>query len=415
MSNKNNTKSNANSTTQFTTTSFAYIAIILTLVFAGLPQALAYTSTTPNLNASLLYYNPVPATPGSILEVYVQIENTGNTAKQVMVEFVDNGPFTLDNPTDMTKNIGTIPAGESSLIKYRVQVGKDALPGTNYVKIQYSIDGTTNYQSTLLPIDVQSTTASVEVESVTLEPKTFSPGSTGSITINLLNTAGLKITSGTVKLDLTSVDMAPIGGTNQQRFTDMQANERQQFKFELAPNPNIVPGVYKIPLLISFKDQKGTSYDMTEYVGIPVGVEPDLLVYFDKTTVASKTKTGTATIKFVNKGLSQIKFLDMQVLDSSDFKITSESNRIYVGNINQDDYESVDLALKLTKDTVTVPIKVTYKDALNRPYETTINLPLSTIDVNTPTSTNWSTIILTIVVVGLVAYFVIGRWRKAKR
>lgn len=390
------------------------VALLLMLVLAMIPSMHAQ-SDIPDLNATLLYYEPVPATPGSVINVYIQIENKGTTAHNVNVEFVDNGPFALDSASDRIRSTGSIPSQKSFLLNYKVQVSKDALPGTSTLKIQYSIEGGTNTQTMLLPIDIQGSTASLEVQSVVLEPKTFSPGAAGKLTLTLKNLANIKIASGNVKLDLTSVDMAPIGGTNQQRFVDLQANDQKEFTFELAPSPNVAAGVYKVPVIITFKDQKGTQYDMTEFIGIPVGVEPELLVYFDKTTVASNTKTGIVTVKFVNKGLSQIKFLDMQVLQNDDVKVTSETDRIYVGNINEDDYQTADISLKITKDAVNVPVRVTYRDALNREYEKTINLPLKTVNQASTKSTNWSTIILVAVIVGVLGYFAYKRFRKPKR
>jgi hypothetical protein len=384
-----------------TSTTIAFIAM---LMFAMVPTTFVYAqSETPDLTATLLYYEPVPATPGSLIDAYIQIENDGNTARRVTVEFVDNGPFSIDSASDRIRSTGSIPSHESFLLKYKVQVGKDALPGTSNIKIQYSIEGGSNVQTMLLPIDIQGSTASLEVQHVVLTPKTFAPGTAGKLTLTLR------------KLDLAAVDMAPIGGTNQQRFVDLQANENKEFTFELAPSPNIAAGVYKVPVIISFKDQKGTEYDMTEYIGIPVGVEPELLVYFDKTSIASKTKTGEVTIKFVNKGLSQIKFLDMQVVQNNDVQVSSETDRIYVGNINEDDYQTADISLKVAKDTVSVPIRVTYRDALNREYETTINLPLKTVNQPSTSSTNWSTILLVVVVVGTLSYFGYKRFRKQKR
>lgn len=401
-------------TKPLTTTVASSIALLLMFVLAIVPSTFAQVQT-PDLTATLLYYEPVPATPGSIINVYVQIDNKGTTASNVNVEFVDNGPFSLDSASDRIRNTGSIPSQKSFLLNYKVQVSKDALPGTNELKIQYSLQGGSNTQTMLLPIDIQGSTASVEVQSVQLEPKTFSPGAVGKLTLTLKNLANIKIASGNVRLDLTLVDMAPIGGTNQEQFVGLQPNEERDFTFELAPSPSIAPGVYKVPLIISFKDQKGTQYNMTEFIGIPVGVEPELLVYFDKTTVASNTKTGSVTVKFVNKGLSQIKFLDMQVLQNDDVKVTSETDRIYVGNINEDDYQTADISLKITKDAVTVPVRVTYRDALNREYEKTINLPLKTINQQSNTNTNWSTIFLVIIIVGIIGYFVYKRFKKPKR
>jgi hypothetical protein len=394
------------------------IALVLTalaLLLAGVPAASAYTSPNPSLNATLLYYTPVPATPGSILDAFIQIGNSGTTASKVSVEFVDNSPFSLDSQSDRVRSTDSIPAQGSFLLKYKVRVSKDALPGTNYIKLQYTIGESGNAQSVLLPIDVKGTSATLNVESVDLAPATFAPGSTGKITLAVRNLAQLKVSSGTVKLDLANVDMAPIGSTDQQRFTDMQPDEVRTFEFNLAPSPGITPGVYKIPVSITFKDQQGVEYTMTEYIGVQVGVEPELLVYFDQTSISTDTKSGTAIIKFVNKGLSEIKFLEMEVLESKDVTVLSESNKVYVGNIAQDDYQTAELSLKTSKDVVDVPLRVTYRDALNRPYDQTVTLKLTAKDASGSGSSGWVLWAVIIAVVGVIGWWAVRRWRGKRK
>ncbi|MBR9703173.1 LPXTG cell wall anchor domain-containing protein, partial [Candidatus Woesearchaeota archaeon] len=67
----------------------------------------------------------------------------------------------------------------------------------------------------------------------------------------------------------------------------------------------------------------------------------------------------------------------------------SESPIIYVGNIDEDDYESASFYLKVEKDTEVLPLVVRYKDALNNDYEETYNLALNLHSANGDSGPNY--------------------------
>lgn len=364
----------------------------------------------PDLNATLLYYQPVPAEPGSLLDVYVQVSNNGGAAEQVKVTFVDNGPFTLEDP-ERTKTTDRIPTGQSFLVKYKVRVSKDADAGTNFIKLEYSVGDTGNVRTALLPIDVFSSTISMAIDKVTLEPQVFVPGSVGTLSITLRNDAGLKISSGTIKLGLEDVDIIPVQMTNQQRFSDLQAGQRQTIEFALAPSPSLTPGIYKIPVDINFTDQQGNRYTLSEYVGIRVGAEPDVSISIDDVKITSDAETGDVFLRVTNKGLGEVKFVNIQLGASESYELVAGGDERYVGNIDSDDYKTARLQLTAKEDTVTIPVTVTYMDSLNNEYTAQETL---TFDVRKGEGGKGSTAIIVLVVIALLigGYFVLRRRRK---
>jgi LPXTG-motif cell wall-anchored protein len=385
--------------------------LLLTLFTLFALPAHAVVTSTPNLNASLLYYTPVPATPGALLDVYIQIENSGTTAQRVSVTFIDNAPFSVDSEQDRVKSTDSIPSQQSFLAKYQVRVSKDALPGTNYIKIQYSIEGSTSVQTMLLPIDITSNSVSLDVSDVKLDPAVIAPGSTGTLTLTLHNSAQLKISSGVIRIDLSGVDIAPIGSTNQQRYTDVQPGEDQIFTFNLAPSPSIASGVYKIPVQIAFIDQQGRAYNMTEYIGIRVGAKPDISVIVDSSKLTSEQKTGDVIIRVTNKGLGEVKFVDVTVQPSDTYTLRSSSSEQYVGNIDSDDYKTALVTILAKGNDITIPVKVTYMDALNTPYTIEEDLHLHLYSTSTGGfNTTWI-IVIVVVIAGAVYFFV----RKRKK
>lgn len=389
--------------------SMAFFALVL--LFVTPTHAALFNG--PSLNATLLYYQPVPATPGALLDVYVQIINKGDVAQNVKVEFTDNYPFSLDSASDRVKTIDTIPGQQNVLIKYKVRVAKDAEPGTNYIKVTYGLNPA-NSQTTLLPIDIYSNSLSLTVESVTLEPKTISPGSIGTLTVTLRNNAGVKVASGVVKLDLTGLSIVPVSGTNQQRFTDIQANDVRDFSFDLAPSPDLAPGVYQIPVVLNFTDQQGKSYQQTEVVGITVGSTPDLSITIDDSKVTAEQTTGDIILRVTNKGLGEVKFVDITLGSSDSYDLLSGSPEKYIGNIDSDDYKTARLTVDAKKDVLSIPVTVTYMDALNNPYSKTVTLSVPVRSMKT-SSNSTTYIVIALIVLAVVGYFVYKRRTSKKR
>jgi len=84
------------------------------------------------------------------------------------------------------------------------------------------------------------------------------------------------------------------------------------------------------------------------------------------------------TVKIVNKGLPDMKFVNVRLFNSSKYRIISPSE-VYIGNIDSDDYETADFKLYIEKNSdkkVILPLAVEYKDANNKNYKNIVNLEL---------------------------------------
>jgi hypothetical protein len=199
----------------------------------------------------------------------------------------------------------------------------------------------------------------------------------------------------------------------QRTIGSLGGGESTTFSFDLVAFPDAAANTYKIPVTLTYDDEQGNSDTQTETIGIAVGSAPELLVYLERNDLEMETLKGEVVIRFVNKGLSEIKLLELEVEETEQLSVASESNILYVGNIDADDYESADLTLTLTQESVDVPIKVTYRDALNTLYEETYTIHIDAKKGNGQQSSNiWIWAILLIIV---VAGFFWWRSRSAKK
>jgi uncharacterized membrane protein len=196
-----------------------------------------------------------------------------------------------------------------------------------------------------------------------------------------------------------------VSGTNQQRFTDIQANDVREFVFELSPSPNLIPGVYQIPVILNFTDQQGKAYQQTEVVGITVGSTPDISVTIDDSKVTADQTMGDVIIRVTNKGLGEVKFVDVNLAPSDSYDLLSGSPEKYVGNIDSDDYKTARITVQAKKDVLNIPVTVTYMDALNTPYNKTVNLSLPLRSTNSGTGFG-KYIVIAVILVVIVGYFI---------
>jgi len=139
---------------------------------------------------------------------------------------------------------------------------------------------------------------------------------------------------------------------------------------------------------------------------------------------------GEITVDIINIGLTNLKFVTVQLneplLESRgifgytikewpEFKLLSE-DKIYLGDIEPDDGESVDfkLNLKSKDDFITLPLTLTYLDANNNEYTENVELEVeiySMKELGLDNGSSWFTIFILIV----LAVYAFGFWRWRKK
>jgi hypothetical protein len=404
-----------------TTTFITLLAILL------LPGVLAAIPSGPALSVSLLRYDPTPAEPGSVIDVYVSVTNEGgSSASQVRLEMIDNNPFSVDNPGDAVKTLPGLPGQESWIGHFKVRTSNDATDGTNYVKVRLTMDDSTAAKDFLFPIIIKSHNPVLSVKSISIDPAVVRPGSEATITILLTNLADSRMKDISVELSTqrtlgattTLLPFAPIEGTLETRIAALDPHQDATATFRIITQPGADSDIYRIPLTITFSDESGNNYERQDEVGLVVNAEPDLEVYLETVGIYANQKQGDITIKFVNKGLAKLKLVTAEIGESPDYEFITQSRQTYIGTIDSDDYQTATYTLKATADQLNIPVKVQYLDAFNKKYEKQVVLSakLQESSTNGKGSSSSTVIILVIVVliVGFIIYRVVRKRRKKK-
>lgn len=378
------------------------------------------------IDVTLVNQEPDPAEPGKYVNVRFKFDNNGAEARNVKVEIMIEYPFSLDSGMSAVKNIGTIQSRQSGdvgvIVKYRLRVDENAVEGENELKIRYKVEGYSWIQLEEFIIDIQTHDAILSVDSVTTDKKILEPGSSNIVKIKLSNKADSVLKDVKVRLELDGAYFVPLGSTNEKSIYQIPARDSYEFNFELLVNPEAKSGVYQVPLKIAYSDELGKGYFKNSTIGLIIGAKPDLSITLDTTDIFEAGKAGEVVIKVVNKGVIDIKFMNVKLMPSKEYKILS-NEEVYLGNIDSDDYETADFDIFVEKNKdkkVILPVVFEYKDANNNDFKDTIRLTLNLYSASEAkklglvkgNSKVGFFVVILIVVVGLYAY---RRWKKGKK
>lgn len=381
-----------------------------------------------DIRVSFVNQEPDPAEPGKYIEIRLKFENYGSEMSgNIKVEALPAYPFTIEPGEDAVKDIGTLQARQKGdagiIVKYKLRVDKNAVEGTNTLKFRYMIGDSGWITPEDYEIQIRTHDAILNVKSVTAEPETVSPGSTTKVKISVENIADSYVKDVRAKLNLGSMPFATLKSSDEKTIKIIGSGDTQAFEFSLICQPGAVPNLYRMPVDITYLDELGNRYNRSVSFGISVGGRPDLSVILESSNIYRPGNKGDLSVKFVNKGLNDIKFLNVK-LGSGQFTLLSPSEA-YIGNIDSDDYETADFTLFVKENSgnrVLIPLDITYMDTNNNQYSEKRDIYLELynaadakkLGLVKESGSIGILIILAVVAVGVFAYLVIRKKRKGK-
>jgi hypothetical protein len=354
------------------------------------------------LDINFINQDPDPVEPGEYVDVRWKMENLGDeTLENVEIEFVATYPFSVDeNPVKSYAKIDSqIKDDAGIIIKYKVRVDENAIEGSNLIKIKYRSDDST-WTTQEYDINVQTVDANLGIMSIETVPTNILPGDEFELRIKVKNLADSTINDVNMKLDLLlstittgsmtttksdildSLPFAPTKSATEKKIRNIKQGEEVVFTYSLIAYADAEAKVYKIPIELGYYDGIGTQYAKEDIVGIIIQSKPDLRVILESSEISAQGTKGEVSVKFVNKGLTDVKLLNVMLKESDNYDIISPSE-VYIGNIESDDYESADFEIYAKVNNLAdLPIPVTYEymDANNNKIveESTLNVKLCT-------------------------------------
>jgi hypothetical protein len=277
------------------------------------------------------------------------------------------------------------------------------------------------YQSELEMLDVGHP---LRVQEVTSSPENIAPGETGIITLKLINHGKIYLDDIRVRINLPA-ELKPFNDINVVKLTRLGVLESKDISFKVIALPGASEGIYGANVTIDYTthfglDSVNVGEDQQDNfeIGLIIKSFPMVFAEVDSSQIYKGTNAGDITLKFVNYDLADIKFLTVELEESEDYKIISGSKE-YIGDLDSDDFETMDVRLKVKKTSadIELPLKMIYKDSINNEYEDKTSVILKFYSEEELGIENNSTtlyfIIAILIIVGI--YYGYKKFKKKKR
>ncbi len=402
-----------------------FTSVVLLLFLISLAQASVNTNS-PILKATLLSQDPDPIEPGQVFKVKFKIENEGKeTTQDLIVKLLPKYPFQLYGDI-AEKNLGKLRAdstgAEAAVVEFNLKVDEKAVERENSIGLSLQMgDGAQVYTSDEFTINIQTHDAVLDVTDISIQPKQISPGEFAEINIQIKNLADSLLKDIKFKLDFSSstLPLAPYQSSSERRIAQLESKYQNSLSFKVIANPSASSGLYKIPLTITYNDERGKSYNYTDIVAVMIGDLPKLNAYIKKSTVQQKNQVGKLTLEVANSGSTDLKFVELKLLPSDDYKLISTTDYYYLGDIDSDDTQSeeVDIYVLDNQEKVSIPLQLKYFDANHKAYQQSFDLELPLYSSSElkkfgliSSNNNW--VYLLIIVLLVAGYFVYRKFKK---
>jgi len=213
--------------------------------------------------------------------------------------------------------------------------------------------------------------SALTITAVNTNPEEIAPGETASVSIRIENEQGKDVEDVSVILDLIGPDIpfAPYDSSSEYSIDEIEDDDSEYAEFEIIALSDAQSGIYKIPLIINYQIDGKAQPPKNSLIGISVNAEPIISASVEDGLLL-KPQENEINIKIVNKGLSDVKFLEVELASSTYYNILSSEN-VYIGDVDSDDFDSAEFKIFFKANapsSINLPVTIIYKDALNKKY-----------------------------------------------
>ncbi len=309
------------------------------------------------------------------------------------------------------------------LLYYRLKVDPKATSGDYQAVLTYTASNKLDVEQKLpvFTIRVESSTSLLDIDNFQTIPAQIKPGSTGKLMINLANKGGVTLKDIKVKLDLDDLDFSPISSTNEKIISSLARDSSTVVSYELFASADVKAKEYQIPVLIEYKDDNNNKYTKNNTLTLLIDSTPFYLLNLEQADVSTANTKGKIVISLSNTGQSDLKYLNMELLDTEDYEVLGKKSE-YLGNLESDDYETADFQIYVKdiafpggnkKRNIPINMKLTYKDGYNKDYsdEAEVSIPIYTSSMAKKLGLvtggiSTTSIIVLMVIVGGAGYYI---------
>ena len=259
-----------------------------------------------------------------------------------------------------------------------------------------------------------SLASGLTISEVSSNPIKVNPGEIAQLYITIENNLDSDAENVDVALELKDIPVAPYGSSSEQSIDKIRENKEEIFIFRLIADPNAASGIYKIPVKISYF-VNGQKSEKSGTVSIIIESEPRITLHVEGYLIQGLESK--IVVRIVNDGLSDVKLASFSLGNIDRTQINSPSYE-YIGNLDSDDEESVELKINtMANGVLLLPATLSYKDSNNKDYRVEENLivPVYTKkEAESKGLVEKSNYTLYVVAGLIVVLIVFWRWRKQR-
>jgi uncharacterized membrane protein len=258
-----------------------------------------------------------------------------------------------------------------------------------------------------------------------VEMAELSPGEIGLLNITLKNNGDKGVSDIEIRLRLPQ-EFEFYSDVSKIKISDLDSGLEKKISYRIVALPNAKEGIYKANLTVDYISNYGVNFinvgqaqqDIFDF-GIVIKSEPSIFAIIEDSDIYSGNGAGDVSIKFINNGTTDIKFLTVNLKESKDYQIINDLVN-YVGDLDSDDYQSVSYTLKLNSEAseILLPIEVNYKDSLNRAYTKDFYLKLkirSKAEVGKTNNNMYIGLIVGIIILIIIIVYVVLRSSRRRK
>jgi hypothetical protein len=257
--------------------------------------------------------------------------------------------------------VGDLAKDGSFRIEYMIQPGAVGVCSFGLLLEYYDVSG--NSLKETLPIGIEVLRYDVDFKVVDASYAGASPGSTTNITVTLENVGSASAEDASVTLNFESPFTAI--GSSEIYIGQFKNKESKVLSFLASVDSSADIKAYNIPITIDYFDMAGVKHTIQKSIGIQVDGKPEIKVFLEKTDLFTEGTKGLITVTVVNKGFAQVKFLNLKLLPTENYEVTS-SNEVYIGNLDSDATDSQEFEIQISNNAsagkMPIRFEATYKE-----------------------------------------------------
>lgn len=377
---------------------FGFSILIFGLMITSVNAVDSTVIPSPDLSVLLTNQNPNPVEPGDIVDIEIEIQNTGFAdANNRVIEFIENEPFTLIAGEDAIKSFNIISARSSVKVTYKIKVDNTAITNSYDLDLNLYSESRPDFKTKkTVQINVEGSPKLI-IENIEARPTVLEPSGFGDIIVTLRNVGTGTARQIQAELITNSTAIVPILSGGLQYIDSLDPESSIIITFKIGIDANADYKTYESSIKLTYKDDNDTNEE-TFSIGIPVTGT----IFLDIIKIEPSLQRGIVRFEIANKGTTPAKSVEAKLIINDEIIGIDYISQIKANKQTTFDFPIITGSGKLILDYIGPGLE-----------KNTIEKDVS-LDFNIPQGNGTSNIIIVVIVI-VVLYFLARKFIIKKK